>query len=215
MDYVWHYNSLISSRKRRELNKNTYYESHHIVMRSMGGTDDAENIVNLTAREHFIAHLLLWKIHNNRETAAAFGCMTNLLIKRNGYIPSSRLFEFSRIAAAESAKEQITKRNLEYWSRFSPEERKILTSRLRKTLGTPERTEKVKQRWKNKSDEEMKLFSEKLRKSKEKRTLFNAELKKKKLESRVREYPELICPVCNKRGKSGVMKRWHFNNCKQ
>lgn len=26
--------------------------------------------------------------------------------------------------------------------------------------------------------------------------------------------PELICPVCNKKGKSNAMKRWHFNNCK-
>lgn len=40
-----------------------YVESHHIIPRSIGGTDDSENLVFLTAKEHFVAHLLLAKIH--------------------------------------------------------------------------------------------------------------------------------------------------------
>jgi hypothetical protein len=36
-----------------------YFEGHHILPKSLGGTDKPENLVNLTAREHFIAHALL------------------------------------------------------------------------------------------------------------------------------------------------------------
>ena len=41
-------------------------EKHHIVPKSEGGSDDPSNLVNLTAREHYIAHLLLAKIYNDR-----------------------------------------------------------------------------------------------------------------------------------------------------
>jgi hypothetical protein len=45
----------------------SYTESHHIVPRSLGGTDDQTNITKLTAREHFICHWLLTKIHREGE----------------------------------------------------------------------------------------------------------------------------------------------------
>jgi len=40
-----------------------YVEEHHIVPRSLGGTDDPENLINLSARQHFIVHWLLHKIY--------------------------------------------------------------------------------------------------------------------------------------------------------
>jgi hypothetical protein len=43
-----------------------YYEKHHIVPKCMGGADAAINIVKLTAREHFIAHILLAKIYGGK-----------------------------------------------------------------------------------------------------------------------------------------------------
>lgn len=36
-----------------------YYECHHIVPRCMGGADDQENLIDLFAKEHFVAHKLL------------------------------------------------------------------------------------------------------------------------------------------------------------
>lgn len=39
-----------------------YTEKHHIILRSLGGTDDPNNLVILTAREHFICHRLLTKM---------------------------------------------------------------------------------------------------------------------------------------------------------
>lgn len=45
----------------------SYTESHHIIPRSLGGNDDPTNITKLTAREHFICHWLLTKIHREGE----------------------------------------------------------------------------------------------------------------------------------------------------
>lgn len=39
-----------------------YTEGHHIIPKSLGGTDELSNIAVLTAREHFIAHILLTKM---------------------------------------------------------------------------------------------------------------------------------------------------------
>ena len=39
------------------------HERHHILPRSLGGTDDIENITFITARSHFVCHWLLTKIY--------------------------------------------------------------------------------------------------------------------------------------------------------
>jgi len=59
MDYEKHYSLLIKKAQKRGT-VDGYKEKHHIVPRCMGGTDDKSNIVELTAREHFVAHLLLY-----------------------------------------------------------------------------------------------------------------------------------------------------------
>lgn len=38
---------------------NEYHERHHIIPKCMGGTNDEDNLIDLFAREHFIAHKLL------------------------------------------------------------------------------------------------------------------------------------------------------------
>jgi hypothetical protein len=39
-----------------------YVEKHHIIPKSCGGSNDKNNLVSLTAREHFICHWLLTKM---------------------------------------------------------------------------------------------------------------------------------------------------------
>ena len=75
MNYQWHYDSLMSTRKDRIKDPVIYYEKHHIIPKSMGGDNSKENIVYLTGREHFIAHWLLWRIHRNRKMMYAFKMM--------------------------------------------------------------------------------------------------------------------------------------------
>ena len=53
----WYFNII------RNANPTTsYVEKHHIIPRCIGGSDHRENIVALTAREHFVCHLLLTKM---------------------------------------------------------------------------------------------------------------------------------------------------------
>lgn len=55
----WYFN-IINTAKNRPITG--YTEKHHIVPKSLGGTNAKSNIVPLTAREHFICHRLLTKM---------------------------------------------------------------------------------------------------------------------------------------------------------
>ena len=63
--YTKWYNNITDKAKNRKLD--SYTESHHIKPRSMGGSDEPENLVNLTAREHFICHWLLVKMTTGQD----------------------------------------------------------------------------------------------------------------------------------------------------
>ncbi len=64
MNYQKIYNDLIAKRKEFPY-IDGYSERHHILPRSLGGSDDKDNLVRLSAKEHYIAHLLLCKIYEN------------------------------------------------------------------------------------------------------------------------------------------------------
>lgn len=104
MDYQKCYNNLIYTRKKlnRTKTEGIYYESHHILPKSMGGDNTKENLILLTPREHFVSHWLLYKIHKNRAMASAFFRMCQ---KGNGnmqrYTPSSRIYEEARLVYIE------------------------------------------------------------------------------------------------------------------
>lgn len=61
MDYKKLYFKIIEKSLTRPITG--YTETHHIIPRSLGGTDDTTNLVKLTAREHFLCHYLLAKMH--------------------------------------------------------------------------------------------------------------------------------------------------------
>jgi len=80
MDYKKVYNQMISKAQTRIIEG--YTEKHHIIPRCVGGTDDKSNIISLTAREHFISHMLLCKIYpNNHKLWYA----ANMMANRSGY----------------------------------------------------------------------------------------------------------------------------------
>jgi len=60
MNYKKIYQNIIDKRKLET--PEGYTETHHILPRSLGGSDDTENLIKLTAREHFICHYLLSKM---------------------------------------------------------------------------------------------------------------------------------------------------------
>jgi hypothetical protein len=78
--YKTWYNNITKNAKTRTLTG--YKERHHIIPRSLGGSDEAENLVNLTAREHFICHWLLIKMYSGESKAKMVYALNGM--KRNG-----------------------------------------------------------------------------------------------------------------------------------
>jgi hypothetical protein len=65
--YSKYYQAIVNNAKQQQrLKTNGYYESHHIIPKSLGGSNKKENLVLLTAREHFICHLLLVKMFTRK-----------------------------------------------------------------------------------------------------------------------------------------------------
>jgi hypothetical protein len=71
LDYQRIYREFIADRKRKPRPEG-YTERHHIVPRSLGGGDEAANLIDLTAEDHFFAHLLLARIHGGVMGSALF-----------------------------------------------------------------------------------------------------------------------------------------------
>lgn len=106
---IW-YNNLIVRAKNRTLPKDCYVEIHHIIPKSFTSDDSPTNLVRLTAREHYIAHLLLWKMQfvapYHRKMNYALNCMMNKLSKANKrtYKINSRLYQSMREEYSELMK---------------------------------------------------------------------------------------------------------------
>lgn len=75
--YTRCYYSIIDRAKTRTLSSDIYTELHHIIPKSLGGSNLKENLVKLTAKEHFICHLLLTKMTNHHAMVYAAWKMSN------------------------------------------------------------------------------------------------------------------------------------------
>jgi hypothetical protein len=109
-----------------------YCEKHHILPRSLGGSDDPSNIIRLTVRQHYIAHWMLWKAYGGA-MAVAFDYMSG--IKRYGSRLPSRTVE----ALKTDVSKRISERPVSAETR-----RKQSQAKLGKKL-TPAHIEKVRQ----------------------------------------------------------------------
>lgn len=108
MDYEKIYDNLVSYRRENVLDESNceYYEAHHVVPRSIDKKliYKKSNKVNLTVREHFIAHLLLKRIYKKKfgEDSYQYRAMVKtcflLANKHKGVTINSRTIEKLRVA---------------------------------------------------------------------------------------------------------------------
>jgi hypothetical protein len=95
MDYKKIYNQIIEKAQNRVLK--SYTERHHIIPKCMGGDLKKDNLVRLTAKEHFICHMLLIRIYPHiPKLKHALWMMINGAGGRKRYCPSSRTYESIR-----------------------------------------------------------------------------------------------------------------------
>lgn len=108
MNYQKIYNQIIQRAQNRTLT--TYIEKHHIIPKCLGGINEKENIVELTAREHYLCHSLLCEIYsNNISLKRAHWLMANKpanKFQKRKYKISSR--EYNRL------REEFSKINSKY-----------------------------------------------------------------------------------------------------
>jgi hypothetical protein len=125
------YEALICKAKNRTIEG--YVETHHIIPRSFGGNDSKSNLVKLTAREHYIAHALLWKMKfpgiYNSKMAFAFNTFINKMTTEvrgvnHTYTISSRMYETFRKEYSRLLKEKYAKEGGTFLGRKHSEETK-------------------------------------------------------------------------------------------
>jgi hypothetical protein len=213
--YTRWYNNITENAKSRHIDD--YTERHHILPRSLGGTDDATNLVDLTAREHFICHWLLTKMH----TGEARGKMINALYLMQGknqyqdrYI-NSKVYETLRKEYAQ----YISKLNK---GRVQPLDEKVrqiaaITGRKRAPF-SEEWKEKmsVKKSGKNNPRYGIIVSADTKQKMREKalgRTQSEETIKKKADAVRGSKREKKLCPHCNQMIAVNTYPRWHGANC--
>ena len=81
-----------------------YTERHHIVPKSLGGDDNPSNLVDLTAREHFVCHLLLTKIYTSKaEGSKMIKAFVMMLVchssNQSRYLSSRKYEQFKKMFA--------------------------------------------------------------------------------------------------------------------
>ncbi len=101
------YNSIIDFRKSNPLPEDQYGECHHIVPKSICPLlkDSKENIVRLSAQEHFLAHYHLWLAYRDelkeakwaKKMCYAFHRMKQQLLKCDDVESMAKLYEEARI----------------------------------------------------------------------------------------------------------------------
>lgn len=91
MDYQRVYDKLIERCNNRP-KPLEYCEEHHILPVALGGLDVKDNLVYLSLREHFVAHLLLAKITNHPKMWLAVKAMSSFNSRS-----SSRMYESAKI----------------------------------------------------------------------------------------------------------------------
>lgn len=103
MNYKKIYNDLIDRCQSRDFVEG-YSEVHHIIPKSLGGhPTHQENLVVLTAREHFIAHFLLAKIHGGKQWHAIKRMRGN-----DGFYNNSHLYEIARREVSKEVSKRMS-----------------------------------------------------------------------------------------------------------
>lgn len=181
---------------------NGYLEKHHIVPKSIVPNN---TIVSLTARQHYIAHLLLIRCVNpiyRKKMLYAITAMKMRTAKNTKF--NARLFEKLKIEANINRSIALKGRT------HSPEARAKIKARRALQVISDETKLKMSKAHKGRKNSPEAI--ERVRQSHigSKRS----EETKQKLREARKSYPRLTCEHCNKTMVTVNYNRWHGPNCK-
>ena len=208
MDYKKIYDNFMQDRLEKKPNRliqkknGDYFEGHHVLPKSKGGSGNSSrpknnpNIVLLTAREHFLAHWLLWIIHRDRSSALAFHKMLSSN-KNQNRITSSRGYE--------EAREAFRLTNL--GNQYGKGQTRVMSEEQKKKQSDFMKGRYVGNLNPSKKPDVRKKISDKLKGKK--KSVSHIE----KIKIRMTNKEKVICPFCNKKIDELNAKKWHFEKC--
>ena len=107
---------------------------HHIIPKHMGGTDNADNIVELTVEEHAQAHLDLFNKHNNKFDYIAYMALSGQITAGEAsYIKllgPKKWTKEGKQMLSELAKQRTGKKNYFYGKSHTEETKQILREKM-------------------------------------------------------------------------------------
>jgi hypothetical protein len=104
-----------------------YTERHHIQPRSLGGADDKSNLVDLTAREHFVCHWLLTKMTAGEDHYKMLNALRMMRAEKAGQqrydtAITSRVYESIKQKYSQLQSKRIRGEKNPMWGRTHTEE---------------------------------------------------------------------------------------------
>ena len=171
-----------------QVNDGNFREKHHIIPKSLGGTNEAVNLVKLTPKAHYICHLLLTKMVEGPSRHKMWYAHYMMMRGTNRYRPSARMYDLAKRNLSLANKERPGP-NL---GKTMSEEQKAKLSASLKGKNTTPKSEEHKQKLRKPKSEEHKRKLSESRKGKTFGYTHSEETKKKIAESN--------------RGKSGTPK---------
>ncbi len=200
----WYY-SIIHNAKSRSIK--SYVESHHIIPKSLGGSNDPVNKVSLTPREHVICHWLLTKMTIGKEKGKMIFALRMMKCqsskhKRYESKITARAYESTKIEySIEMSKIHINRTPWNKGKTQSTEHNKKISESNKGRKQSPDHRRKNSESKKGRVG----TFTGKTHTDETKLRL-----------SELNKGPQIIttCPHCQKSGGQGNMTRYHFNKCR-
>jgi hypothetical protein len=213
--YTRWYNNITENAKSRIIDG--YTERHHIHPRSLGGTNNKDNLVNLTAREHFICHWLLTKMH----TGEARGKMINALYLMQGknqyqdrYI-NSRVYETLRteyaqyISKLNTGRIQPLNEKTKQIAAITGRKRASFSEEWRANMSASKLGENNNRYGVDVSEETRQKIGDRIRGRKQ----TEEEKARRGLANLGKVKPKKLCPHCNQMIAVNTYPRWHGDQC--
>jgi hypothetical protein len=218
--YTKWYNQITYRAQNRILND--YTETHHIKPRSLGGSDDPFNLVELTAREHFVCHWLLTKMYTGESRSKMINALW-MMQSKNDYQKryqtkiTSRVYENLRKEYAKYISERNTGRiqppeeKARQIAAITGRKRAPFSEEWRAKMSDSKRGEKNNRYGVELSAETRQKIGDKIRGRKQ----TDEEKARRGAANRGRVKPKILCPHCNQMIAVNTYPRWHGPNCSQ
>lgn len=233
MNYLSVYNSLIAKRKSNPISDNIYSEMHHIIPKCMGGKDSSNNTVRLTAKEHYVAHHLLYKHYGTPALAHAWFCMLRCDSNQKRFF-TAKQHEMAKNAHIETLKGTMSGENNPFFGKkHSEKSRQQISSSVKKWYTNNDISEERIDNWikrvakKPASDKQKAAASANSKNKVMLKNIKTGECVKIDKSERLM-YDETVwknpaalkqardtCIHCGLTSTVGNIKRWHNDNCKK